>query len=103
MNETTRQEPTGGPRNERNIRVGVFNHNARLAATPDPSDHQSRLAMFRELAAVHAEMAAIGAEDLHESVDRLQDLAEQWGLIRAFGQDQIQRHMAEAFDLEAVR
>ncbi len=59
--------------------------------------------MFCELAIVHADMARLAAMDLHEAVDSLQYLAERWGLIEAFGQDQVQTIMAEAFNLEASR
>jgi len=59
--------------------------------------------MFCELAPVHARLAAIGAEDLHDAVDSLQFLAERWGLPDAIGQDAVQAIMATAFDREAPR
>jgi hypothetical protein len=42
-------------------------------------------------------LVAAGELHLHDAVDRLQTIAEAYGLVREHGQDRIQQIMADAF------
>ena len=63
------------------------------------SDFARRLEMLTELAAARANLVEAGALSLHDAVDGLQLLAEQWGLVDAIGQDEVQRLIAAPFRL----
>ena len=52
---------------------------------------------FRKRCDAQALLVAAGELHLHDAVDRLQTVAEAYGLVRKHGQDFIQKIMADAF------
>jgi hypothetical protein len=67
------------------------------AAARAPSPRPSPLEVFTLRAWARAWPWQAGEFDLHEAVDVLQAAAERDGLIDEFGQDEVQRLIAEAF------
>jgi hypothetical protein len=65
-------------------------------AQPSPSPSQL-LAVFRERCGAQALMVAEGMLALQDAVDTLQQAAIAQELVDHFGQDEIQRYMADAF------
>jgi hypothetical protein len=69
------------------------------AATID--DHQSAKAspiiVFRERCEAREVLVANGLMDLQDAVDGMQEAAAAQGLLKEFGQDEIQRVLAESF------
>ena len=53
--------------------------------------------VFRARAEARAHLVANGLHTLQDSVDTLQAAAEAQGLLKEYGQDEIQRIMAESF------
>jgi hypothetical protein len=63
-------------------------------------DHGQRsppIVVFRERAEARATLVANGWMDLQDAVDGLQEAAAAQGLLKEFGQDEIQQIMAESF------
>jgi hypothetical protein len=64
-------------------------------------DHQSAKAspieVFRERAEARAVLVSNGLMDLQTAVDGMQEAAAAQGLLKQFGQDEIQQIMAESF------
>jgi hypothetical protein len=65
----------------------------KVGETTRPDPHE----VFRCRAEARAHLVANGLHDLQESVDVLQAAAEAQGLVKKYGQDEIQWIMAEAF------
>ena len=53
--------------------------------------------MFRLRVEPRAYLVAVGEYDFHESIERMQAAAQQYGLDRALGMDGVQRILATAF------
>lgn len=70
--------------------------------TRNPADNH-KLQVFAERCEARALLWASGGLSLHDAVDKLQFDAVRDGLVREFGQDQIQRIMAQAFEKRRVR
>lgn len=100
MNATARRVDASGLREGIGVlEVCVVNPISNAVATH--ACINSHVTIFRELAMVHAWLVAELWLDLHDSVDLLQILAEQLGLVDEIGQDAVQAIMANAFDIEA--
>ncbi len=57
----------------------------------------SALEIFRERCEARAMLVANGLMTLQDAVDELQEVAVAQGLLKQFGQDEIQRVLAESF------
>ena len=57
----------------------------------------SNVEVFRLRSQARAALVANGEMDLRDAVDELQRVAESYGLIAEFGEDEIQRILSEAF------
>jgi hypothetical protein len=55
------------------------------------------LLVFRERASARAHLVSCGYMDLIEAVDGLQEAAAAQGLLKQYGQDEIQRILSESF------
>jgi hypothetical protein len=68
--------------------AAAINHQS---AKPDPLD------VFLARAEARAHLVAAGLYTLQESVDTLQESAAAQGLLKQYGQDEIQRILSESF------
>jgi hypothetical protein len=59
--------------------------------------HHSALEIFRERAEARATLVSNGYLDLQTAVDQLQESAAAQGLLKQYGQDEVQRILAESF------
>jgi hypothetical protein len=62
-----------------------------------PAARPSAPAVFTVRAAARALLWQVGELDLHQAADELQAAAVASGLVAEFGQDEVQRLLAEAF------
>jgi hypothetical protein len=72
---------------------------AAAAAIDHESAKASPIVVFRERAEARAMLVANGLMPLIEAVDGLQESAAALGLLKRYGQDEIQRIMGESFRL----
>jgi hypothetical protein len=68
----------------------IDHHQAAICETPV-------IEIFRERCEARAQLVAHGLHSLQDSVDTLQLAAERQGLVQQYGQDEVQRILAEAF------
>ena len=63
----------------------------------DEERRPSAIAIFCERAEARATLVANGLMDLQAAVDGMQELAASSGLVRDYGQDELQRILSQAF------